>query len=632
MTAERILGAAVLATLLLSGCGGSTSRPAPEPSESTADGVLRLVELSSSAEVRWPALDGAKPPLDLKRAVIGDMPAPGSVVEVQMFRGVENRESRAALLAPTGSTYRFRLRLPAEPKLSLGLGYLLVPEEAPRRVTYRVTVGSLEAQRQVVLESQLETRTDGGWSDHEISLSPWAGEDVTLELEILPSSETAPVWAAWSTPEIAGSQPRAEGWDFILVSLDTLRADHLGCYGYQRPTSPHLDAFAAGSVRFETAVSQSPWTRPSHLALFTGFYPASNGGLKKPPPLAWRLWQAGYRTGAITGGGQVDRDFGFHRGFETYRVDYWVRDLDTVVDWLEAGRNRRNFLFLHTFEIHDPYTDTRFAQDLPRGRFQGQFSAEDWRQAKGTLTAEEKAYVEALYDGGIAFTDQQLGLLFEELDARGLLDRAIVVITSDHGEQFWEHGSWRHGSTMYDHQLLVPLILRLPPQLRRELAGKRRDLEAAGRVVEQQVQLVDIYPTVLELLGVELEHQLQGRSLRPLLEGKELPERRAFSENTNVNSFERKAFRTQRFKFIYSFPKKSNRTASDEYCELYDLSEDPQEQHNLAAGNTELVESLREEIRALWSGEDIESLQEKVPADISPELREQLKALGYVED
>jgi arylsulfatase A-like enzyme len=303
-----------------------------------------------------------------------------------------------------------------------------------------------------------------------------------------------------------------------------------------------------------------------------------------------------------------------------------------VVDWLEAGRNRRNFLFLHTFEIHDPYTDTRFAQDLPRGRFQGQFSAEDWRQAKGTLTAEEKAYVEALYDGGIAFTDQQLGLLFEELDARGLLDRAIVVITSDHGEQFWEHGSWRHGSTMYDHQLLVPLILRLPPQLRRELAGKRRDLEAAGRVVEQQVQLVDIYPTVLELLGVELEHQLQGRSLRPLLEGKELPERRAFSENTNVNSFERKAFRTQRFKFIYSFPKKSNRTASDEYCELYDLSEDPQEQHNLAAGNTELVESLREEIRALWSGEDIESLQEKVPADISPELREQLKALGYVED
>ncbi len=592
--------------------------PPPEP-------AIRLLEQGPAAEVTWPD-PGLEAPAELAASHLGNLPPPGAVAEVEMFRGAENRDSRAALLAPTGSTYRFRLRLPREPVLRLALGHLLAATGEPARaVTFRVAVTGSAGEPETVFEEELETAPEAAWRDREIPLQAWAGDEVTLALETAVPAGAAPVWAAWATPEVATGGLPEPGWDVILISLDTLRADRLGCYGYRRPTSPNLDALAGGGVRFATAVAQSPWTRPSHWSMFNGLYPASHGG-RRPRPLALQLWRAGYRTAAITGGGQVDRNFGFHTGFETYRIHYWVRAIDEAVQHLEAGRGRRDFLFLHTYEIHDPYTHTRFAEGLPAGRIEGQFSRAEWRQWKRQLTAEEKTYVEALYDGGVAYTDAQLGRLFDELEARGLLDRAIVIVTSDHGEQLWEHGGWRHGSTLYDHQLLVPLILHLPPELRRQLGADLR-----GGVIEHQVQLIDLYPTVLDLLGIELSHDIQGRSLVPLLAGGEAPPaRKAFSENTNVRAFERKSIRTERFKYIRSIPKKNAPSDAEEYFELYDLLKDPAEQVDLAGGFPELVAALRQEMRALRQGEG--QLLDEVPEGISPELRRQLEALGYLGD
>ena len=541
-----------------------------------------------------------------------------------MFHAPRLRDSRAALLAPTPSIYRFRLTLPPRPLLRLAAGYVLTPDAPSRHLTYKVKLSRLSGETETVLEQLVETRAEGTWQDLEVDLSPWAGEEVVLVLETTAAS-SGTAWAAWGVPEIATTRRQAPGPDVILISLDTLRADHLSSHGYHRPTSPNLDALASTGVRFATAVAQSPWTRPSHRSMFSGLYPASRGG-SRPQPLALELWRAGYRTAAITGGGQVDARFGFQTGFETYRVDYWLHSIDQAVDWLEAGRDRNDFLFLHTFEIHDPYSDARFTDGLPPGRVGDQFSVRDregW--ARNKLTREERAYVEALYDGGIAYTDERLGSILDRLASRGLLENTIVIVTSDHGEAFWEHGAWRHGTTMYDHQLLVPLILHLPEELRRQLGV------SPGMVIDQQVELIDLYPTLLDLLGIELGHEVQGATLRPLLEGTPMPPRRAFAENTNHKTYERKAIRTARFKFVYSFLREAEADNNHPYFELYDLVEDPDEQTNLAEESPDFVQAQLAQIRALLTG-DAGDLDEELPAGIDPDLEAQLKALGYAGD
>jgi arylsulfatase A-like enzyme len=558
---------------------------------------------------------------------VGDLSIPGALRRVAMV-GERGWDSRSALVGGAGTRYRFRLELPDQPALRVGLGYEPPAEgEAAGAVRHRVAVrpvageGGAEGAEEVVLDETVPGGTGSGWRDRQVSLERWAGEEVVLELatEVEPGS---PRVAAWSAPEVVDLGGQEEGWDVLLISLDTLRADHLGCYGYHRPTSPNLDALAARGVRFATAVAQAPWTRPSHWSFLTGLYPASNGGLESPL-LAEALWRAGYRTTAITGGGQINPEFGFDRGFEAYRIDDWVSAPERVVRALEEHPGRKQLLFLHTYRIHDPYDDTRFAQELPAGRIGDRFGEAEWRALDHDLTDEEKVRVEALYDGGIADTDRALGELFDGLERSGLLRRTIVAVTSDHGEQLWDHGSWRHGQNLFDHQLLVPLIVHLPPEL-------ARGLEAEGRVIEGQVQLVDLYPTLLELLGVPLEHRVQGRSLVPLLAGEALPPRDAFAENTNIKSYERKAFRSPRFKFVKSIPRSAlrKRGVTEPSYQLFDLRRDPEEYHDVSARHPELVQLLEERLAALGAG--LSGLQEEVPEDLTPELRKQLEALGYL--
>jgi arylsulfatase A-like enzyme len=200
-----------------------------------------------------------------------------------------------------------------------------------------------------------------------------------------------------------------------------------------------------------------------------------------------------------------------------------------------------------------------------------------------------------------------------------------VVVTSDHGEQLWEHGSWRHGQNLYDEQILVPLLLRLPPALARELGVE------PGTVVERQVELVDLYPTLLDLLGVAREHPVQGRSLLPLLTGGEWTPRDAFAEHTNIKTWERKAFRSDRFKFVKSIPRPTRRArGATPYFELYDLRRDPEERTDLSERHAEVVERLDERLRAL--GASLQGLEDELPEDLDPELRKQLEALGYLGD
>ncbi|MEZ5331053.1 MAG: sulfatase [Thermoanaerobaculia bacterium] len=480
--------AALAAALVVAACG----RPAGER-------TIRLVEAGESASARWPFSGHRPPPQGLRISDLGSLPAPGAVVDVIMYDGDGDYDSRAAVALPRGGRYRFELEAPAGSELRLALGYV-VPENPDGEMRYMVRAAPQgengePGEFETLLDEAVPLRAKGSWLDRTIPLDRWAGRPIVLELRVpgRRNGERDTEWAAFANPEILPRRPERLGPNVILISLDTLRADHLGCYGYERPTSPNLDRLAQGGFRFATAISQAPWTRPSHRAMLRGQYPLSHGPTVTPQ-LPLTLWKEGYRTGAITGGGQISFRFGFHEGFETFRQTDWVRTLSDVTEWLDEQPERSFFLLLHTFEIHDPYGHAELAEGLPSGRIKPGFGKSTWwKMRDSTITPEERTYIEALYDSGIRFTDDALGRLFEALDDRGILDRSIVVVTSDHGEQFWEHGSWRHGGNVFEEMIHVPLIVHLPPGL---TEGR------PGRVVRQQVSSIDIVPTVLDLLGM----------------------------------------------------------------------------------------------------------------------------------
>ncbi len=336
------------------------------------------------------------------------------------------------------------------------------------------------------------------------------------------------------------------------------------------------------------------------------------------------LWEAGFTTAAITADGQLDPAFGFAEGFETYSTDYlWLRDISPAVSWLRAAPPEPFFLFIHTYEPHSPYVHTELTEGLDPGRAEPGFNSKQYKRLRRKMSPTERRYVEALYDSGIRYTDGKIGELLDEVEQLGLLDNTIVVILSDHGEQFWEHGGWGHGKPQHEHQIRVPLILHLPPPRRRELR-----LAAYPAVVRQPVQLVDLYPTLLELLGVPLEHGVQGQSLVPILRGDRTPPRDAFAEATRLKRWEVKSLRNRRYKLLSYYPMELDAKPARQL--LYDLANDPEERRDLAAEQPELVALLQQQLDRYLSADSTAGFAPENPEDLDPELRRQLEALGYI--
>lgn len=607
---------------------------------------VRLLDPGRPPEVIWP--DGTALPASGLRAgddlATHDPTGPEYIARVRLGE-VFTREERLALVAPAGSTFRFTAAVPPAGRLRFGVGILDAAGKGGA-MRMQIAAGAPGAPGSSVLDRRVAAEVPGRWQDEEVDLAAWSGRQVQLEFTAS-AIEGEGLIAAWSSPELVGAtgqassppgataaRPGKRRPNIVWISLDTLRADHLGSYGYSRPTSPNLDAFAARSLRFEWAISQAPWTRPSHRSMLTGVYPASRGGLDSPM-IGEVLYRAGYQTFAATGGGQVDSTLGFDRGFEIYRVWDWIHEPQQMVDWTRTRVDRSGrpfFAFLHCYEVHEPYTHPRFAEGLPAGRLAGEVSKEIWNRLRKKFSVDEQRYAEAMYDGDLAYTDGKLGEFFAGFERAGLLSESIIIVTSDHGEQFWEHGSWGHGQNLYDHQLHVPLLVFLPDGVRAEIDQRAR---AQGKtalvqgVLDDQVELIDLYPTLLEILGVELESPVNGRSLLPVLGGLgPLPAREAFAEHTNVKEKEQKALRTPRFKFIVSIPRRSSDGREESY-ELFDLKRDPREQKNLAPGLAARVLELRGKVGRIVEGSDT-ARDEEVPAGIDEELRNQLKALGYI--
>lgn len=318
----------------------------------------------------------------------------------------------------------------------------------------------------------------------------------------------------------------------IILGVDTLRPDHLSCYGYQRQTSPNIDRLAANGVLFLHNASQSSWTLPSFASLLTSLYPHQHGastGLNQIrtefPTLGSILIDRGYATGALVNSRVLNPELKLDRGFEFYSAPGPVprlADEDTrqALAWIDQQK-KPFFFFVHYFDPHEPYAppapydtlyDPSYGGGLNRRAFvlQDEFpeiASRDFERM-GSATPEDWAHINALYDGEIAFMDAAVGELVRGLERRGLLKRTLLVLMGDHGEEFYEHKAFGHGHSMHCEVINVPLVFSLPRVISR------------GARISDQTRTIDIMPTILDLLGIKTDARFEGASLVPLLTGK----------------------------------------------------------------------------------------------------------------
>ncbi|MEM8934518.1 MAG: sulfatase, partial [Acidobacteriota bacterium] len=408
----------------------------------------------------------------------------------------------------------------------------------------------------------------------------------------------------------------------VLWVVDTLRADRLGPHGGPVPT-PHLDAFAAESLVFERAIAQSSWTKASMGSVFTGRSPLEHGAYRRDHVLSDRavtlaelLSAAGYRTAAFGTNPNLTEAFGFAQGFDHF-VDLGEAAnagevVDAAVDWLRTSDDERPlFLWLHPIDPHSPYVPP----DAFREEHSPHLSAEtarravplinDMRAGRRPVDLALVAEVVELYDTEIAWSDRAFGRLREAL-ADASLDDAIVLVLSDHGEEFYEHGNFEHGRALFAESIHVPFMLHWPEG-------------PVGRVREA-VQHLDVLPTLLDAVGVEAPRGLSGQSL---LDGPPTADRPIFS-HLHLDGAERVAVERGRFKLLAEVAPGDRLIGR----QLYDLVDDPKETRNLAAEQPivtgRLATLLRKHLTAAREGATVETVE------IDEETRRRLEALGYL--
>jgi len=440
----------------------------------------------------------------------------------------------------------------------------------------------------------------------------------------------------------------------LLVSIDSLRPDHLSCYGYPRPTSPTIDRLASEGVRFQEAVSTTSWTLPAHAALLTGLYDAGHGlvdnGLRLADAqvtLAEVLRRHGWQTAGFFGGPYLHPTFGIAQGFDHYqscmtRVDdelaeeavraesrarAGVSHADvtgprTVAEferWLETTDTRPFLAFVHLWDVHYDFIPPPGYAEIFDPDYEGDLTGVGFMQnpriAAG-MDPRDLRHLLALYDGEIRFTDETLAALLKALDARGRLENTIVVVTADHGEEFFEHDHKGHQRTLYEEVVRIPLVFHWKGRLGTS-GGAAAPIEPAA-----QVRLVDVMPTLLALCGIEDRPTTNGRDLTPLLRGESLPAEPALTELYS-DGRDVQALRMDTYKAI--------RAAAQHPGTGFDLVADPLERtplppaHPLVQTGLKLLRREQERARAAGLGRGAE------PAgDIDPAVLQRLRSLGYV--
>lgn len=435
---------------------------------------------------------------------------------------------RSAVLAPVPTEISLPVDLSLASRLDVDLGVEQL-ELLPRstQVGFEIALLPASGPERILLREEISGGGTAAWLPRRVPLDAnEAGARLVFRTTGSPDATLAP--AAWGNPTLTRTDAAARSTrKIVLVSLDTLRADHLGTYGHELPTSPTIDALARTGTVFDRAFSPAPFTLPAHVSLFTSQDPSAhhvlvNTGRKlssRDTTLAEAFQQEGIVTAGFHGGGYVGASFGFAEGFDTYERHSGFADaVDSTLEFLEARRDENVFVFLHTYDIHAPYEAPdaqlspfaerfrKLSDALPDGVAADQLGSmrrlSEHNQGSRPFSADELELLRLLYDAGIRAADDQLARFLDGLERLGLRDDTLIVLMSDHGEEFMEHGGLLHGHSMHGELLRIPLIMAGP------------GIPAARRVTEA-VGLVDIAPTLLAWLGAPKPASMEGRALQP---------------------------------------------------------------------------------------------------------------------
>jgi arylsulfatase A-like enzyme len=416
----------------------------------------------------------------------------------------------------------------------------------------------------------------------------------------------------------------------ILISVDSLRKDHIGIYGYEKNTTPNIDKFAKKSLVFTNAVGQSSWTLPSHISIFTSLYPSSHGvpyigyQLNKNITMFHEFLKSqNYTSIAIINNVYLSSIFGFNRSFDFFNEQFanYTKNGKTITDvnkhffdWLNKNHQKKFFAFIQYIDSHCPYIAhekyfTNYQQEHEKYKYLEKKCASSLKNY--TPTKDEIQFMKKAYDSDIAFVDENLNELFKKLEVLGIINKTIIILTSDHGDQFMEHGGLEHAYTLYDEVISVPLIIWHP--------------KLNTKIINTQVQLIDIMPTILDFLGLSIPNNIDGKSLIAVISGNSNKETPAFSEKPPYKII---SVRFNDFKFILT--NNTNR-------ELYDLKNDPNEKENVTKKYPGIANQLERMILEykiettkkanMFNGSIFKEIGE---LNLDPAVREKLRELGYV--
>lgn len=538
-------------------------------------------------------------------------------------------QQRPAIMGIVPFSFSYQLDVPKDSFLSIGLNQegLILPNKS---LLFTVQVLD-EAAPKILFEDTL-TSNHTMWKDKTIDMASFEGREIKISFNVsldanmtLNEDKTlTQVKAYWSNLFVNIRYESNRRPNIFVVLIDTLRADHLSCYGYKRPTSPNIDKLSAEGVRFAKAFSSSSWTDPSILSLFTGLYPSD---LWEPKPhkeainvalpkgvdtLAEILSVNGYFT--ISASDHPGINTGrFGQGFDIYSKLYYGRPyyawrktpvkevLQKLNSLLKNRSNMRGlFAYIHLLYPHVPY-DAPHPYDSFFGR--GAFR----------IIQENKATVHNMYDGEIKRVDDLIRSLLNDIQKLRLDEDSIIIVLSDHGEGFWEHGLFEHGNSLYNELLHIPLIFHAPMRLPK------------GQIVDEIVRIVDVLPTILDIVDIDyVDSNFRGTSLLQLIKGNQNSKQLAFSEFPHSKIVKGRAIQSVGEKLID--PKEENHS-----LECYDLANDQKELKNLSDIAIERFSGLKDEMDSISLSSaisrDAQPLEKQEP---SKETLEKLKSLGYI--
>lgn len=529
-------------------------------------------------------------------------------------------ETRPAVTMLAGEARSCRVQSEPGSRLVFTVGILEAPEESGA-LRFTATAGG-----RVISEDRLPPAKAGRWFRRSATLE--AAGPLSLEFraeEVRPAASGDPeARARVALASVRLYRPRrgASRRTLLWISQDALRADHLGAYGYARPTSPSFDRLSRDWALFEDAVSPASWTLPSLASQMTSRYPSFHGAVltglaTDEPTLFETLAKEGFTVLGVTGNDLVGAGTSLERGFDAL----WHNDgraaqvNERLLSSLEERGGGDLALFVHYIDPHAAYRppppyDRWFDPDY-KGPVHGGTNVLTYAPR---MTPADWQHVVALYDGEILFQDQEIGRLLEGLEPKGLLRNAVIAYTSDHGEEFQEHGGMSHGPTLYQEVLHVPFALRIP--------GIR------AQRVSRPVSLVDFAPTVLEAFGIAAPASFQGRSLLPLLRGEAVPQEPIVSETQQTRERHHLvSVRSGALKYILRVPGGREPSPPILKEELYDLAADPGEKANRLASPE--AERLRRQGLAYLARARQEGRVGR-PVEVDPATLEKLKAWGYI--